>query len=125
MELAEELEVPADETRALLDVMQNIGALKATGENGHEVLPARDMRHLMVFDLVEGLEQRESIPEKTVAEGCGKIILEVLKLVREQGRKGVAKLSLADLLARVRKEFPSTEEEAKEVEEAKRLTSAV
>ena len=125
MELAEELEVPADETRALLDVMQNIGALKATGENGHEVLPARDMRHLMVFDLVEGLEQRESIPENIVAEGRGKIILEVLKLVREQGKKGVAKLSLADLLARVKKELASAEDEANEVEEAKRLTSAV
>ena len=125
MELAEELEVPADETRALLEVMQNIGALKASGENGHEVLPARDMRHLMVFDLVEGLEQRESIPENIVAEGRGKIILEVLKLVREQGKKGVAKLSLADLLARVKKELASAEDEANEVEEAKRLTSAV
>jgi membrane protein len=125
MELAEELEVPADETRALLDVMQEIGALKASGENGHEVLPARDMRHLMVFDLVEGLEQRESIPEDIVVEGCGKIVLEVLELVREKGKKGVQKLSLADLLARVKEELASAEDEAKEVEEDKRLTSAM
>ena len=125
MELAEELEVPTDETRALLDIMQEIGALRASGENGHEVLPARDMRHLMVFDLVEGLEQRESIPENIVPEGYGKIILEVLKLVREKGRKGVAKLSLADLLARVKEELTSAEEEGKEVEEDKRLTSAM
>ena len=125
MELAEELEVPTDETRALLDVMQSIGALKAGGENGHEVLPARDMRHLMVFDLVEGLEQRESIPENIVVEGYGKIILEILKLVREQGKKGVDELSLADLLKRVKKEFASAEDEANDAREAKRLTSAV
>ena len=79
----------------------------------------------MVFDLVEGLEQRECIPENIVAEGYGKIILEVLNLVREQGRKGVKKLSLADLLARVKEEFVSAEDEATDAEEAKRLTSAV
>ena len=125
MELAEELKMPADETRALLGVIEDMGALKAGGENGHEVLPARDIKHLMVFDLVEGLEQRESIPETMVAEGYGKIILEVLKLVREQGKKGVADLSLADLLARVKEEFTTAEDEAGDVERTKRLTSAV
>ena len=117
--------MPADETRALLGVIEDMGALKAGGENGHEVLPARDIKHLMVFDLVEGLEQRESIPETMVAEGYGKIILEVLKLVREQGKKGVADLSLADLLARVKEEFTTAEDEAGDVERTKRLTSAV
>jgi uncharacterized protein YpuA (DUF1002 family) len=79
----------------------------------------------MVFDLVEGLEQRESIPENIVVEGYGKIILEILKLVREQGKKGVDELSLADLLKRVKKEFASAEDEANDAREAKRLTSAV
>ena len=118
MELAEELNVPADETRALLGIMENMGALKGGGENGYEVLPAKDMKHLMVFDLVEGLEQRESVPESIVSEGYGKIILEVLKLVREEGRKGVEDLSLADLLARVKEELGSKEDETEDVEEA-------
>jgi len=125
MELAEELNVPEDETRALLEIMEKMGALKAGGENGYEVLPAKDMKHLMVFDLVEGLEQRESVPETVVTEGYGKIILEVLKLVREQGEKGVEDLSLADLLARVKEEFASVEDSSDDVEEAKQLTDAV
>ncbi len=124
MELAEELNVPADETRALLGIMENMGALKGGGENGYEVLPAKDMKHLMVFDLVEGLEQRESVPESIVSEGYGKIILEVLKLVREEGRKGVEDLSLADLLARVKEELGSKEDETDDVEEAEQLTDA-
>ncbi|MCG6980457.1 MAG: YihY/virulence factor BrkB family protein [Deltaproteobacteria bacterium] len=124
-ELAEELEIPADETRALLDIMETIGALKASGENGHEVLPAKDMKHLMVFDLVEGLEQRESFPETIVPEGYGNIILEVLKRVREQGKKGIKELSLADLLARAKKEIVSAEAETDEVEEARQLTDAI
>jgi hypothetical protein len=49
----------------------------------------------------------------------------VLKLVREQGKKGVADLSLADLLARVKEEFTTAEDEAGDVERTKRLTSAV
>jgi membrane protein len=125
MELAEELNVPEDETRALLEIMEKMGALKAGGENGYEVLPAKDMKHLMVFDLVEGLEQRESVPETVVTEGYGKIILEVLKLVREQGEKGVEDLSLADLLARVKEEFASVGDSTDDVEEAKQLTDAV
>lgn len=125
MELAEELNVPEDETRALLEIMEKMGALRAGGENGYEVLPAKDMKHLMVFDLVEGLEQRESVPEAVVTEGYGKIILEVLKLVREQGEKGVEDLSLADLLARVKEEFASVEDSSDDVEEAKQLTDAV
>jgi membrane protein len=125
MELAEELNVPEDETRALLEIMEKMGALRAGGENGYEVLPAKDMKHLMVFDLVEGLEQRESVPETVVTEGYGKIILEVLKLVREQGEKGVEDLSLADLLARVKEEFASVGDSTDDVEEAKQLTDAV
>jgi membrane protein len=125
MELAEELTVPADETRGLLEIMINIGALKAAGENGYEVLPAKDMRHLMVFDLVEGLEQRESFPANMLTEGYGKIILEVLKLAREQGREGVEGLSVADLLARVREEFAAADGETEDVEEAGRVIDAV
>jgi len=125
MELAEELTVPADETRALLEIMENMGVLKAGGENGYEVLPAKDMKHLMVFDLVEGLEQRESVPETMVTEGYGKIISEVLKLVREQGKEGVDGLSVADLLARVREEFAAADGETEDVEEAEQLTDAV
>jgi membrane protein len=125
MELAEELTVPVDETRALLEIMENIGVLKAGGENGYEVLPAKDMKHLMVFDLVEGLEQRESVPETMVTEGYGKIISEVLKLVREQGKEGVDGLSVADLLARVREEFAAADGETEDVEGAEQLTDAV
>jgi membrane protein len=125
IELSEELKVPEDETRALLDIMENIGALKAGGENGYEVLPAKDMKHLKVFDLVEGLEQRESVPETAVTEGYGKIILEVIKLVREEGKGGVEGLSVADLLARVREEFPAADGEIEKVEEAEQLTNAV
>jgi len=118
MELAEELKVPADETRALLEIMENMGVLKAAGENGYEVLPAKDMKHLMVFDLVEGLEQRESVPETMATEGYGKIILEVLKLLREQGKDGVGGLSVADLLARVKEEFPAADGESEDFKEA-------
>jgi membrane protein len=125
MELAEELTVPADETRALLEIMENMGVLKAGGENGYEVLPAKDMKHLMVFDLVEGLEQRESVPETMVTEGYGKIISEVLKLVREQGKEGVDGLSVADLLARVREEFTAADGKTEDVEETEQLTDAV
>ena len=121
LELAEELQIPIDETRALLDIMETNGVLKAVGENGYEVLPAKDMKHLMVFDLVEGLEQRESLPETIVTEGSGKIILEVLKLVREQGKKGVEGLSLAQLLARFKEEFASVKDETDNVAEAKEL----
>jgi membrane protein len=125
MELAEELKVPADETRALLDIMENMGVSKASGENGYEVLPAKDMKHLMVFDLVEGLEQRESVPETMVTEGYGKLILEVLKLVREQGKEGIGDLSIADLLARAREEFAATAGADEGVEKSEQLTDAV
>ena len=125
MELAEELKVPADETRGLLEIMANMGVLKGAGENGYEVLPAKDMKHLMVFDLVEGLERRESVPETMVTDGYGKIILEVLKLAREQGKEGVEGLSVADLLARVREEFAAADGETEDVEETEQLTDAV
>ena len=125
MELAEELRVPIDETRALLDIMQKKEVLRAVGENGYEVLPAKDLKHLMVFDLVEGLEQRESLPEAIATEGYGKIILEVLKLVREEGKKGVEDLSLAQLLARFKEEFAFVEDETDDVEKAKKLAHEV
>ena len=51
--------------------------------------------------------------------------MEVLKRVREEGKQGVEDLTLADLLARVNKEFAFVEDEADEVEEAKQLTNAV
>jgi hypothetical protein len=71
------------------------------------------------------LEQRESFPETIVTEGYGNIILEVLKRVREQGKKGIKELSLADLLARVKAEIVSAEDETDEVEEARQLTDAM
>jgi membrane protein len=119
VELAEELKIPADETRALLEIMENLAVLKAGGENGYEVRPAKDMKHLMIFDLVEGLEQRESVPEAMATEGYGRIILDVLTRVREQGKEGVGGLSVADLLARVREEFAQADDETEEVDEAK------
>ena len=75
------------------------------GENGLEVLPARDMHHTAVFDLVEGLEGREYILGDIAADGYGGAIVEVLDRVREEGRGGVAGLTVADLLERARAEM--------------------
>ncbi len=125
MELAEKLKVPVEETKALLDILEGMEVLKASGENGHEVLPAKDMKHLMIFDLLEGLEQRESIADTIATEGYGKVILEVLRLVREQGKQGVAGLSVADLLAKVREEFTAVDEETDDSEEANQITDVV
>jgi membrane protein len=102
MELAEKMQIPAEETREITDRLQNLGALKASGENGYEVLPAKDMKHLVVFDLVEGLEERESIEGASSASDFGKVILEVLNLIREQGRAGAEGLTVADLLAKAK-----------------------
>jgi hypothetical protein len=60
-----------------------------------------------------------------VTEGYGKIISEVLKLVREQGKEGVDGLSVADLLARVREEFTAADGKTEDVEETEQLTDAV
>jgi DNA-binding IscR family transcriptional regulator len=111
MELAERMQIPAEETRAITERLENLGALKASGENGFEVLPAIDLKHLMVFDLVEGLEERKSIDGATAPNGYGDIIQEILSLVREQGREGVEGLSVADLLARAKEEFADSEDE--------------
>ena len=111
MELAERMQIPAEETRAITERLENLGALKASGENGFEVLPAIDLKHLMVFDLVEGLEERKSIDGATAPNGYGDIIQEILSLVREQGREGVEGLSVADLLARAEEEFADSEDE--------------
>ena len=104
MELAEKMQIPAEETREITDRLQNLGALKASGENGYEVLPAKDMKHLVVFDLVEGLEEREAIEGASSATDFGKVILEVLNLIREQGRAGAEGLTVADLLAKAKME---------------------
>jgi hypothetical protein len=110
MELAERMQIPVEETRTIAERLENLGALKASGENGFEVLPAIDLKHLMVFDLVEGLEQRKSIEGATAPDGYGDIIQETLSLVREQGRGGVEGLSVADLLARAKEEFAESED---------------
>jgi membrane protein len=110
MELAERMQIPAEETRAITERLENLGALKASGENGFEVLPAMDLKHLMIFDLVEGLEERTSIEGTTAPDGFGHIIEEILSLVREQGREGVEDLSVADLLARAKEEFAESED---------------
>jgi hypothetical protein len=110
MELAERMQIPVEETRTIAERLENLGALKASGENGFEVLPAIDLKHLMVFDLVEGLEQRKSIEGATAPNGYGDIIQETLSLVREQGRGGVEGLSVADLLARAKEEFAESED---------------
>jgi hypothetical protein len=111
MELAERMQIPAEETRAITERLESLGALKASGENGFEVLPAIDLKHLMVFDLVEGLEERKYIENDTAPEGYGDIIQEILSLVREQGREGVQGLSVADLLTRAKEEFADSEDE--------------
>jgi DNA-binding IscR family transcriptional regulator len=114
MELAERMQIPAEETQVLTDRLQNLGALKASGENGHEVLPAKDMKHLVVFDLIEGLEERDSIEGATATTGHGKVILEVLNLIRDQGRDGAEDLTLADLLAKAKEESEDVEDEPEE-----------
>jgi membrane protein len=103
--LAERLELPLAEANALVEVLQDIGALRASGENGLEVLPARDMKHLMVFDLVEGLEKRVSVESKVAKDGYGKVAVEVLNLVRQEGRGGIEELTMADLLVRVQEKL--------------------
>jgi hypothetical protein len=117
MELAERMQIPAEETRAITERLENLGALKASGENGFEVLPAIDLKHLMVFDLVEGLEERKSVESTTAPDGYGDIIQETLNLVREQGRNGVEDLSVADLLARAKEEFAENKDRADEITE--------
>jgi hypothetical protein len=104
------MQIPAEETRTIAERLENLGALKASGENGFEVLPAMDLKHLMVFDLVEGLEERKSIEGATALDGYGDIIQEILSLVREQGRGGVEGLSVADLLTRAKEEFAESED---------------
>jgi hypothetical protein len=87
-----------------MNLLENMEAIRASGENGSEVLPAKDMKHLMVFDLVEKLEHRESVSDDMAADGYGKVITEVLHLVREEGRAAVAGLTVAELLSKVREE---------------------
>ena len=114
MELAEKMQIPAEETRELTDRLQNLGALKASGENGYEVLMAKDMKHLVVFDLIEGLEERDSIEGASATTAYGKVILEVLDLIRDQGRDGAEDLTLADLLAKAKEESKGVEHEPEE-----------
>lgn len=116
MELAEKLQIPVEETRALVDVLQNMGALKASGENGREILPAKNLKHLKIFDLAEGLEEREAIANDTAKDDLGRVILEVMNLVREKGRDGVGNLTAADLLSRVKEESSGGEDEKDELE---------
>ena len=114
MELAERMQIPAEETKVLTDRLQNLGALRASGENGYEILPAKDIKHLVVFDLIEGLEERDSIEGATATTGYGKVILEVLNLIRDQGRDGAEDLTLADLLAKAKEESEGLEDEPEE-----------
>jgi membrane protein len=110
MELAERMQIPAEETRAITERLENLGALKASGENGFEILPAIDLKHLMIFDLVEGLEERGSLEGATAPDGYGDVIEEILSLVREQGRNGVEGFSMADLLARAKEKYPESKD---------------
>ena len=103
--LAERLELPLAEANALLELLQDIGALRAGGENGLEVLPARDMKHLMVFDLIEGLEKRVSVENDVAKDGYGKVAVEILDLVRREGRGGIEELTMADLLVRAKEKL--------------------
>ncbi len=103
--LAERLELPLAEANALLELLQDIGALRASGENGFEVLPARDMKHLTVFDMVERLEQRVSVESDAAKDGYGKVAVEVLDLVRQEGRGGIEGLTMADLLVRAKEKL--------------------
>ena len=103
-ELAERLESPLEETHALVSLLEKLGALKASGDNGRDVLPARDMKHLKVFDLVEGLEGREYGVGGTATGGYGNVINKVLERVREEGRCGIEGLTVADLSNRAKEE---------------------
>ncbi|UCG13282.1 MAG: YihY/virulence factor BrkB family protein [Deltaproteobacteria bacterium] len=104
MDLAQRLQLPVEETKQLVNRLQNLGALRVSGDNGCEVLPVKDMKHLVVFDLVEGLENRKVINRNAVTDGYGKLIVEVLDRVREQGREGVDGLTVADLLVKATEE---------------------
>ena len=125
MELAENLKIPVEETKAMVDVLEKMDVLKASGENGYEILPAKDMKHLLIFDLVEGLEQRETIAEAEAQDGFGKVILEVLNLVRDQGKEGVEGLTAADLLEKAKEESGPLEDESENVSEADEITDVV
>jgi hypothetical protein len=69
----------------------------------------------MVFDLVEGLEERKSFESTMAPDGYGDVIQEILDLVREQGRNGVEGLSVADLLVRAKEEFADGEDTTDEI----------
>ncbi len=115
--LAESLELPVDEAKELLELLENLEAIRTSGENGREVLPAKDLKHLMVFDLVEGLERRKSVGGNIPGGGYGKVITEVLSLFREEGRRGIAELSVADLLLRAEEDNSDPHENLAEADE--------
>ena len=113
--LAESLELPIAEIKSLMDQLESLGALRASGENGLEILPAKDMKHLMVFDLVEGLERREFLATDIAGDGYGKVIVEVLNLFREEGRGGISELSVADLLIRAKEAIRKNSKDTPEI----------
>ncbi|MBW1979859.1 MAG: YihY/virulence factor BrkB family protein [Deltaproteobacteria bacterium] len=98
LELAETLHLPPQEARSLVETLEHLGALSCSGENGRVVLPAKDMRHLKLFELVEGLEGKGGSPAPAAADGHGKVVADILNRIRDQGRRGVEGLSVADLL---------------------------
>ena len=103
-ELAEILEVPYDEMPALAAALVQIGVLSGGQNNGQTVLPSKDLRHMKVADLVDGLEGRAQSLEPGEMEGHGQVVAEVLTRVRERGRAGISGLTVIDLLERTKRE---------------------
>lgn len=111
-ELADILEVPYDEMPALAAALVRIGVLDGGKNNGQTVLPSKDLKHMKVADLVDGLEGRVRCLEAGKMEGHGKVVAEVLNCVRDRGRAAISGLTVIDLLERTkRKAAPIPHEE--------------
>ncbi|MFP3870349.1 MAG: YihY/virulence factor BrkB family protein [Syntrophobacteria bacterium] len=104
-EIAEHLCLPPEETGKILKALKALGVLSFSGSNSQVVLPAIHMKHMHIFDLVEGLEGRESTVDPTATDGYSRVIADVLHSIRDEGRKGVVHVTVADLLDRSRKEY--------------------
>jgi len=103
-ELGEILEVPYDEMPALAAALVRIGVVSGGQNNGQTVLPSKDLRHMNVADLVDGLEGRAQTLEPGETEGHGQVVAEVLNRVRERGREAISGLTVIDLLERTKRE---------------------
>jgi membrane protein len=103
-ELADILEVPYDEMPALAAALVQIGVLNGGQNNGQPVLPSKDLRHMKVADLVDGLEGRAHSLEPGEIEGHGHVVAEVLNSVRDGGRTAISGLTVIDLLEKTKRE---------------------